>query len=97
MGMSSEDWKLNELETVKSMLQFYRTRLEKIEEDDQLRYISRDEFVRFSKSMVQGLEISMQQMQRMLDCLGQIIDALSALTDEVAELKSRTGRLEKKL
>lgn len=96
MELPGEDWRLDELETVKSVLQLYHTRLEQMGEDDQLRYISRDEFARFSRSMVQCLEISMQQTERMLGCLEQLVDALSSLTDEVVELKGRADRLEER-
>lgn len=89
MDMPEQGWELDELETVKSVLHLYRTHLEKLEEDGHVRYVSREEYVRVTKSLVHCLDTSVRQTERMMDCIERIVDSLSGLSVEVAELKSR--------
>lgn len=89
MEMPEQSWELDELETVKGMVQLYRAQLDRLERDDRIRYIGREEYVQVTRSMIRCMETSVRQTERIIGCIERIVDSVARLSDEVIELKNQ--------
>ncbi len=86
---SNEEWRLDEFETMRNLLRMYRFCYHKLLKEQQHRYVTLEQYLRFSDSILKCIENSVDHTQLLVNSIGQLSDMLERLAQSVIYLQNR--------
>jgi hypothetical protein len=86
---SNEEWRLDEFATMRNLLRMYRLCYHKLLREHQQRYVTLEQYLRFSDSVLKCLENSVDHTQLLVNSVGQLSDMMIQLAQSVIYLQNR--------